>query len=614
MTGSIIFLCLHFIFCFLAFALIQRPAFIIANRKISKDKITWRDTLDIYKAGYATDLIAAAYLTALPLIVVWVHLHFPALNIKWPLIATEAIVAAVIALSSLADLALYPHWLFKLDKSVLPYLRSLKGAFASVSTTMLATAIAAFTLLFAALLACLTGLIGISGVASIGSPAGLGGHAAALLTFLLGVGILFLFIRGLHSRPNTPIITYYSTNVFLNHCALNPLYSLIYSMSVNDNPAEIFRFMDADECDSKVKEMYPTAGIPETLLLNTNQPNILLIVWESLCSRFVEPLGGDKGVLPNFNKACGEGVLFTNVDAGSFRTDRGLVCLLSGFLAQPTMSIIRNTRKLPGLPAVPRTLKAHGYHTACMHGGDLKIMHKMDYYVASGHDEALGIEAFDPKAPRCRWGIHDNYMFERLGEKVLSMSANPGMQPWFMTFQTLSSHLPYEVPHHALDNKIHNAYHFTDEAFGKFIERIKATPAWDNLLIIVTGDHGLNDPDLTPLPKIDYVKIPLLMLGGAVKQPMKIDKLMAQTDMAATLLGQLGMQHADFLFSRDVLSESYTRPFTFHTYNNGFLLHDTCGFTDYDNAQGKAAENPDSNRELQGRMIQQTLYRHISEI
>ena len=50
-----------------------------------------------------------------------------------------------------------------------------------------------------------------------------------------------------------------------------------------------------------------------------------------------------------------------------------------------------------------------------------------------------------------------------------------------------------------------------------------------------------------------FYHIPLLWLGGAVKQPMQVDKIMNQTDLAATLLGQLGLEHTAFTFSRNVL-------------------------------------------------------------
>ena len=58
-----------------------------------------------------------------------------------------------------------------------------------------------------------------------------------------------------------------------------------------------------------------------------------------------------------------EGILFTNFYANSFRTDRGLVAILSGYPAQPTTSIMKYPRKTQNLPAIAGSLRDTGYRT-----------------------------------------------------------------------------------------------------------------------------------------------------------------------------------------------------------------------------------------------------------
>ena len=55
-----------------------------------------------------------------------------------------------------------------------------------------------------------------------------------------------------------------------------------------------------------------------------------------------------------------------------------------------------------------------------------------------------------------------------------------------------------------------------------------------------------------------------------------------QSDFAATLLGQMGISHQDFDFSRDVTSESYRYPFAIHMFNNGISMTDSTGYMLYD--------------------------------
>ena len=70
-----------------------------------------------------------------------------------------------------------------------------------------------------------------------------------------------------------------------------------------------------------------------------------------------------------------------------------------------------------------------------------------------------------------------------------------------------------------------------------------------------------------------------------------VTTLMNQSDMAATLLGQLGIGHADYTFSRDVFSTGYKYPFAFFTFKEGFGFADSTGHTVYDIVGDKISED-----------------------
>ena len=44
----------------------------------------------------------------------------------------------------------------------------------------------------------------------------------------------------------------------------------------------------------------------------------------------------------------------------------------------------------------------------------------------------------------------------------------------------------------------------------------------------------------------------------------------------------MGVPHGEFVFSRDVLSQTYTKPLAYHTFNNGFSLVDSTRFVVFD--------------------------------
>ena len=74
-------------------------------------------------------------------------------------------------------------------------------------------------------------------------------------------------------------------------------------------------------------------------------------------------------VTPNLNKLSEEGIFFRNFYANSFRTDRGLVSIISGYPAQPSTSIMKFAEKVEHLPSIPKAMKREGYDLKYYYGG-----------------------------------------------------------------------------------------------------------------------------------------------------------------------------------------------------------------------------------------------------
>ncbi len=610
MLSLILFIAVYFIGLLLYFQLIQRPLFVLYNRKAADTPIRATDLWQMTCHGFRSDIIVASYISAIPLIAATVQAFIDTTFLPAFMIGYNIVAGLILGLGTVVDTALYPFWKFKLDASILPYLKSLKGACASVSTTYIILAVIAVLVMWGFSTGWLEVWSRIGGVATPAIAHGWGQGVLAIIFFILLAGCLFAMIRGLGRRPNNPSVSFYSNVLFFNHCALNPLYSFIYSLSVNDKIEGAFHAFDDDTCRREFATLYPKDSFPTDRLLNTDRPNVLFIIWESFSARFVGALGGQEGVTPNIDRLSREGLFFTHVDCNSFRTDRGLVALLSGYLAQPTTSVIRMTKKVPNLPAFPRKFKDEGYDTMAVHGGDLTIFHKGEYYLTMGHDRVVGDKDLPKGLPSGKWGIHDGEVLDWIYDDIMDKTAKG--RHWYTTFQTLSSHEPWIVPYDRLkEDPIANTFAYVDDAIGRFVDRLKATPAWDNLLIVITGDHGCNTGQY--LSPDRYAHIPLLMVGGAVKEPRRIDTLMTQTDTAATILGQLGIKHDEFIFSRDVMADSYKYPFGFHTFVNGFMFRDATGYTIYDNVSESATDSPDPERERKGRVILQYLYQDLAK-
>ena len=602
MKKRIAYISLYFFTVLLIFIL-QKPLFMLYNGSIEKG-FGFADYMQVMVHGASPDAATAGYLTAFPFLLVLISIWFRKFPLKKILYGYYILAAALISIIFVVDMALYTFWGFKLDASVFLYIDSPKEALASVSVGFILLRVLAILLLIA-----LNSwvLLKITPSVLTATRKRIAGTAGMLL---LG-GVLFIIIRGGVTESTSNIgQVYFSNEPFLNHSAVNPDFSLLSSMGKSQDFASEFNFFDEEKRAALFDGLYPTTdGDSIIQVLNTKRPNILIILMEGFGGAFVEPLGGLPDVTPHFNRLSKEGIFFTNCYANSFRTDRGTVCTFSGYLGLPTASVMKIPAKSRTLPAIAEGLSKAGYKTDFLYGGDINFTNMKSYLLSTGYQRLTANTDFSlAEQTSNAWGVNDDITFEYLYNQLRNRKEEG---PWHTAFLTLSSHEPFEVPYHRLEDKIPNAFAYTDECLGKFIDRLKQTPAWKDLLVICLPDHGFYYPREGSNAMPRFYHIPLLWLGGAVKQPMQVDKIMNQTDLAATLLGQLGLEHTAFTFSRNVLGSDYKYPFAFYSFNNGFSFRDSTGVTVFDNNSGSILfDEPeaDESRLDKGKAILQTVY------
>ena len=385
---------------------------------------------------------------------------------------------------------------------------------------------------------------------------------------LLATGLLFIPIRGGFSVSTMNLgRVFFSADQRLNHAAINPAFSLLDSFSRQADFDKQYRFMPAEEADilfSELTDKPVTDSIPR--LFNTERPNIIMIILESFSSHLMETLGGEPGIAVNMDEFAKEGILFTHFYANSFRTDRGLVSIISGYPAQPTTSIMKYTRKTQSLPSIPASLKKAGYDLQYYYGGDADFTNMRSYLVSTGIEKIVSQNDFPVSERLSKWGVHDHILFHRI---LTDLKTEPQQEPFFKILQTSSSHEPFEVPYSKLSNAKLNAFAYTDSCAGDFVRQLKETPLWKNSVVLFVPDHlGVYPESIDHLSPERYT-IPLILTGGAVKEPQRITAYGSQIDIAATLLAQLGLPHDDFTFSKNILNPSSPH-FAFFTFPNIF--------------------------------------------
>lgn len=543
----------------------------LANR--SGQAFTVIDVWDVLRHGLTLDLSTALYFVIVPFLVTIASIWYTGKWLNRIVKLWFAITATAFSLAFMADTALYPHWGFKLDSSCLQYLDTPGAAAASVSPVWLAAG--------------LIGFIGLTGLMYFlfswrlrpFSPLRRKWPYGVLC--LVAVPLIFVGIRGGVDESTTNIgQVYYSQKPFLNHSAVNPVFSFLSSFEDTMRDDVQYPFMSNEECESLLTDTYNTLSIGTDTLLTTVRPNVVVVMLEGTGGQFTR-IGGKDYVMPRFNQLCDEGVYFTQCYANSYRTDRATVSIWSGHLSFPTVSLQKIPKKNSKLPGLARTLVGAGYDTHYFYGGDINFTKMRSYLINSGFDRFTSKSDFTRSEQRtAQWGVCDSIMFARVLDEIRKWQPEDKKRH-LIGFTTLSSHEPWDVPIHVLDDPVENAFRYLDRCIGQFVEQLRQTPQWENLLMVFIPDHGVKYAGIdetTPL----IMHIPVLWLGGAVKHPRVIGTVCNQSDQAATLLGQMGIAHDDFRFSRDVLSQTYSRPFAYHTFNNGFSLVEDTDFVVYD--------------------------------
>ena len=557
---------------FTAISVILKPAFMFYNHNAFKD-CAFTDYLAVIWHGLPMDISVAGYLTIIPallaLISIWLH---PAL-IRILHRIYLALASLLLSIVYCTDAVLYSFWQFRIDSTPFFYfLSSPKDALASVSVWWVLLGVVVMLLLTAALFIVLCKTIGTfpesKGIAK--------DRLIASAVMVVVLALLFVPIRGSLGTSTMNLgRVYYSENQKLNHAAINPCFSLLSSLMNDENTTDQYRFMAANEANklfSQIGDKTKQGGTDAVFkLLNTNRPNIVMVVLESFSAHIMKSMGGTANVAVNMDKWANEGVLFTNFYANSFRTDRGLAAILAGYPAQPTMSIMKYPNKTGNLPMFPQKLKKAGYQLKYYYGGDADFTNMRSFVTTAGFEDLVSDADFPIKLRLSKWGVPDQYVFDRALADIKSQAPNA---THLSVIQTSSSHEPYDVPFKKLNNKILNAFAYTDNCLGKFVAALKKLPSWKNTLVVLVPDHqGCYPEDMDNYSPQRY-HIPLLLLGGALKAKGPIATLGSQADIAATLLSQLGFSYSEFTFSKDMLNPNVPH-FAFSTVPNAFMMKTT---------------------------------------
>lgn len=593
----------------LGFSILAKVSFLLYNSNIYQFSIS--EALQVLLHGLAMDISVAMVVACISWPATVLALFYPKMQLRMLLSPWYVFLSFWVSLIYWGDVNLYKPWGFKLNWAVFSYMSSPGEGTASLTWWFLISR----TLLLVGSTAVLSALFIRLTPKQLPTPAK--SLFRRIRHILLATAAFLLLASTFWLLPDkSPLHGYFSKNLFLNHATQNPLFTLTAS-GIESNKAYYrqFQLLSPAQETEYIEGLYPDTYAISDTLLRTTRPNVLVVLVESQSSLLLESLGGLPGITPCQDSLLRDGILFDQLYANSFRTDRGVVSAISGHISYPSTSLMLQSGIRRELPSLAHSLSRAGYTTEYIYGGNLQGMQAGNYLRDVGYERQTDMYDLAPRGQTIVTAAPDSLSAAYVARVIRRKRRD---EKWHLVYQTITSHEPFDAPSRRLENDTLNAFAYTDAAIGLLVDSLRADSAlWDNLLMVVLSDHGCmfrrNYSDN------NYFHIPMIWGGGALRYHGKrISVIMNQSDMPATLLAQMRLPNGDYLWSRNVLSPSYSHPSAYCTWPAGYLFVDSTGVSAYDLYAGfpfVGGSSDQGERRLQhGRAILQSSYRQLQDM
>ena len=324
----------------------------------------------------------------------------------------------------------------------------------------------------------------------------------------------------------------------------------------------------------------------------TNKPNVIFYIIDSASSDYMSAYGYNRRTTPNIERLAAEGALFEHAYSNSSWTRPSTLSFLTG-LQHSAMGGMKNNRNTPpeGVLTVQEHLHNAGYQTALFTSNpNAATMSNLD----------RGVDVLREKGVRSASGSS-----KELQADFWKWRSDYPAEPYWAHFQTTDVHAPHNPPapfaglyvsperRKILDQWAHKlgvtnywpdpwsdafekagvdriAFYnarrdlytecmaHQDYQIGRLVERLKARGEWDNTLLIIASDHGLDagsidfetytreslPPKFIPLPMFrpGINRIPMIFIWpGHIKGGQRFRDPVSMIDMLPTILGLTGL-------------------------------------------------------------------------
>ncbi|MGB7604786.1 MAG: LTA synthase family protein [Lutisporaceae bacterium] len=356
---------------------------------------------------------------------------------------------------------------------------------------------------------------------------------------------------------------------------------------INYHAADAFRFMEQNisednELDAQkqneIMEFFKARKKSDNTEIASGvgkNKNIIVIQVEALQQFVINKSVFGREITPNLNKLISESIYFDNYyyqTAGGGTSDAEFTTNVSMYPMKEGSAYIRKSGNY--YYSLPQKLKDSGYGTIAMHGYKPGFWNRSVMYKSLGFDDFFSKTSFK-EDEILGMGISDKSFLNQAFDKLSKYK-----QPYFSFIITLSSHFPYdndksyystfdagEYKDTLLGNYIETV-HYTDEALGMFIEKLRSSGLLDNAVLAVYGDHQaipkdniselasfMGKEDLNELEWQQLQKVPMIIHLPGSEEPQVISTAGGGTDFMPTLLNIAGLDTSNVVnMGQDLLN------------------------------------------------------------
>jgi phosphoglycerol transferase MdoB-like AlkP superfamily enzyme len=402
----------------------------------------------------------------------------------------------------------------------------------------------------------------------------------------VAIGLLLLPVLAWYSVKEK--WRHFSYNEYANSLAGNGLFE--FAIAFSQNELDFYKFYRTIDDAASFRIVRQQLQAPHSRFMNNDpysverliaydQPeqklNVVMISVESLSASFMQAFGGTENITPYLDSLASHSIFFTNLYSSGTRTVRGLEALTLSIPPTPGQSIVKRPDN-SHLFSLGTVFRSKGYTTQYLYGGYSYFDNMKTFFGNNGYDviDRSAIPA-DKVHYQNIWGVADEDLF-MLALHVLDSNYQM-RKPFFSHIMTVSNHRPYTYPEGRIDippsRQIRQgAVKYTDYAINKFLKEAHAKPWFDSTLFVIVADHCAGSAGSVELPVTGY-HIPMLIYAPRIITPKKVTKLMAQIDVAPTILGLLNFDYKSKFFGQDIfaITEEKQRAFISTYQGLGYL-------------------------------------------